>query len=132
MSSKLKHMREVAGLAREAYRIMQNGNRVALREIPDITSSIGFLYSAEGCALYGNKEVYYPVKKVFDQFDPEMKRKLTFTPEQGEFCARVRLWQAALKPSVSRAVYMEAMRMIYGCYRRIKQLSDATGVTQEA
>lgn len=70
----------------------------------------------EGCLFPGRK--WKPVYDVFATFDKETQRRLTFTPEDGEWVDRVNFWKRELRPKLTPEMYHEAMLKICGWYVR--------------
>lgn len=70
----------------------------------------------EGCLFYSRK--WQPVQDVFDSFDAETQRALTFTPEAGAWTDRARFWQRELRPALEPELYHEAMLILVQWYIR--------------
>lgn len=71
-----------------------------------------FLDTAEGCALWRYRGTFKAVKAVYDTFDADTKKALSFTPKEGEYGYRVRFWQRELRPVLDSAQYHKAMSVI--------------------
>lgn len=67
--------------------------------------------------FYGDLE--HAIRAVFNNFDPQIQRDLTFTPKSaGDWIARANLWRSALKPALPAEWYYPTMSKIYAHYRK--------------
>lgn len=81
----------------------------ATKTIPVI--SFGYWgWTPEWCLKYpGTRD---NVRAVFHSFSEDVQHKLTFSPDDGEFVERARLWQKALRPVLSPKQYSDTILVI--------------------
>ena len=93
--------------------------------IPCYNSSTAFCDTVEGCTLWNwdrDHKTYNAVQTVFKTLPPRTRDTLAFSPGSGQFCERAQFWRLALKTTLPSTLYYSAMRAIYCCYKRIKEL----------
>ena len=67
-------------------------------------------WTPEWCLKYpGTRDT---VRAVFHSFSEDVQHKLTFSPTDGEFVERARLWQEALRPVLSPKQYSDTILVI--------------------
>ena len=67
-------------------------------------------WTPEWCLKYpGTRD---NVRAVFHSFSEDVQHKLTFSPDDGEFVERARLWQEALRPVLSPKQYSDTILVI--------------------
>lgn len=74
-------------------------------------------FTMEACLLEG--ELAKAVSAVFAVFPEVIQHALTFTPENGAWADRAKLWQAVLKLALPPRQYHAAMRRILAHYARV-------------
>ena len=87
-----------------------------LYHIPAIHTGC-WTFTMEACLLEG--ELGKAVRSVFAAFPEAIQRALTFTPENGAWADRARLWQTVLKLALPLRQYHAAMRRILAHYARV-------------
>lgn len=98
----------------------EEGNDVA---VPVFTLGLGFYDTVEGCTLsHCDRDTCDAVRMVFSRFTEEEKRKLSFSPKEGEFTDRANFWSDRLKPALTRKQHHIAMRAILHWYIHIKSM----------
>ena len=74
-------------------------------------------FTMEACLLTG--ELGRAVRSVFANFPEAIQRALTFTPENGAWADRAKLWQTVLKLSLPSRQYHAAMQKFLAHYARV-------------
>ncbi len=124
MKNILTDIKTTASLFREVRKARRSGRGIQIQHVKEypILTTCGILSTVEGCTLMnGNREIFYIVQKVFNELPYEERHRLTFTPKNGEFNARVQFWQKLLRPAMSAKQYHEAMQTIIRWYIHIKR-----------
>ncbi len=101
--------------------------------LPYYVPSPGFYNTVEGCCLSGcGRTIETAAKKSFAEFPAHIQRALEFSPQNGEFVERGKLWRAALYDALPPKQRSIAMVAILSLYRQhIKGLREAkAGVKQ--
>lgn len=99
----------------------QGANKVtiaATKSIPVV--DFGYWgWTPEWCLKYpGTRDT---VRAVFHTFSKDVQHGLTFTPKHGEFAARARLWQEALRPVLSPKQYSDTVLVILDWLVQVKR-----------
>lgn len=124
MKSILTDIQITASLFKEVRKARRSGSGIQIQHVKEypILTTCSILSTVEGCTLMnGNREIFYIVQKVFNELPYEERHRLTFSPKNGEFNARVQFWQKLLRPAMSAKQYHEAMQRIIRWYIHIKR-----------
>lgn len=130
MKSILTDIQITASLFKEVRKARRSGSGIQIQHVKEypILTTCGILSTVEGCTLTnGNREIFYIVQKVFDELPYEERHRLTFSPKNGEFNARVQFWRKLLRPAMSAKQYHEAMQTIIRWYIHIKRRRQYEG-----
>lgn len=93
------------------------------RALPVFTAGPGILDTVEGCTLWNcNKDVFDEIQDTFNILSVEEKRRLAFSPKNGEFIERASFWRALIASVLSPEQTRKAMLSILQWYIHIKQL----------
>lgn len=124
MKNILTDIKTTAALFREVWKARGSGSRIQIQHVKDcpVLTACGILNTVEGCTLInGNKEIFYAAQKVFNDLPYEEQHRLTFSPKNGEFTARVQFWKALLMPVMSDKQFHTGMQTIIRWYIHIKR-----------
>lgn len=103
-------------VVRKAHKGGRGAKAGVVAKIPCIKASY-WLETMEGSLFY--KKGSPNVEAVFRTFDEETQHALCFTPEKkGDYIARARFWQGALKSNLPPKEYHEAMMRIAAHYAK--------------
>lgn len=76
-------------------------------------------WTPEWCLKYpGTRDT---VRAVFHSFSEDVQHKLTFSPTDGEFVERARLWREALRPVLSPKQYSDTILVILDWLVQVKR-----------
>lgn len=91
--------------------------------VPVFSLGYNFCDTVEGCTLtHCEQGIQEAARNVFKGFTNEEKRKLSFSPREGEFVKRAHFWAERLRPALSRKQYHIAMYSILHWYVHIKTM----------
>ena len=130
MKNILTDIKTTASLFREVRKARRSGSGIQIQHVKEypILTTCGILSTVEGCSLMdGNREIFYIAQKVFNELPYEERYGLMFSPESGEFNARVRFWRKLLRPAMSAKQYHKAMQTIIRWYIHIKMRRQYEG-----
>lgn len=131
MKNILADIKTAVSVFGEVRRARKSGAEIKMQKVkqcPVILDTAGILSTVEGCTLMnGNREIFYIVQKVFNELPYEERHRLTFSPKNGVFNARVQFWQKLLRPAMSAKQYHEAMQTILRWYIHIKRRRQYEG-----
>lgn len=92
------------------------------RVLPVFTAGPCILDTVEGCTLWNrNKEVFDEIQGAFKSLPSEEKRRLAFSPENGEFIERASIWRSLIASVLSPEQTRKAMISILQWYIHIKR-----------
>lgn len=122
----LKDVRIAANFLVDMRRARKNGNEVKVNKVvtvPYMQCGTGFLDTAEGCTLsWLDKEIVDAARMAFNGLSPEERRRLSSSPEDGEFIERVHVWKEILVPVMTKKQCHIATNCIIEWYIHIKQM----------
>ena len=108
-------------LTRSTRRARREGQVVSLvqcTEVPIFEMSY-WGFTMEGCLFFKTpkmRELNQIISDLFETFDEETQRKLTFIPENRGWVERARFWQKELLPVLTKEQYHVAMIRIVSWY----------------
>lgn len=94
--------------------------------------SVSFYDTVEGCVIWNlPPDIYEPAARAFRELPYEVKHRMAFSPKNGEFCERAKLWkEEVLQPVLSQKQSSTAMIAILRWYRHIKAMQQESVVNQ--
>lgn len=105
----------------------KSGKVGQVKEFPFLIAG-GFYNTIEGCVLsWCPKDLEEAAEGAFNRLPGELRHSLEFTPENGEFIIRAKLWKSILRPVMSPQQYHVAMGRILHWYVHIKQMQKEDG-----
>lgn len=98
-------------------------NRIVQFPIPAIECGAGFYDTVEGATLsHCERYIVIAAQMAFQELPPAQKRRLSFSPKDGEFTARAQLWKELLGSVLPPELAGKAMQRILHWYIHIKQM----------
>ncbi len=119
-------IKTAAGVFKDIRQGRRNGNEMVIEkrvQIPCICVGVDFYDTVEGCVLSNcGKEVHDIALNAFQNLSNNEKRRLSFSPENGDFITRANFWKALLKPLMTPIQYGTAITAILHWYIHIKHM----------
>ncbi len=110
----------------EIRRARKEGAVVEVRKsrmLPVFNAGAGILDTVEGCTLWNhNNEVFKEIRGAFNTLPAEEKRRLAFSPKDGEFTERAYFWKALISSALPPEQTRKAMISILHWYIHIKRI----------
>lgn len=122
----LSDIRTAANVFKQIRQARKTGADVEVRhitQIPVLKGAPSFLDTVEGCALANlDYAIFEKAGAAFKELNYNIKRQLSFSPQNGEFVERAMLWRKILYKSLSGKQRYKAMKAILDNYIRIKEM----------
>ena len=106
------------------YRTMCEDEKMGVHvSIPCFITEPSFYDTVEGCTLsWCDQQIVDAVRSTFNELPSELKYKLAFVPESGEFIDRAYFWKELLRTILPPVQYKEAVGRILHWYIHIKRM----------
>lgn len=124
-------VKTAADVFADIRRARKEGTVVEIRKsrvLPVFTAGPCIFDTVEGCTLWNrNKEVFDEIQCAFKALPVEDKKRLAFSPENGEFVERASIWRSLIASVLSPEQTRKAMISILQWYIHIKQVRKRAG-----